>query len=750
MVFRALAGSRVWWTIGIVLACSLALAAQNPTPPSNPFSMFPANIRMMLGYGNRIGETFRVRVTAATDMRGRPIWGTDVYTDDSDLTAAVVHAGLLAPGQEGEVLITFLPGQGQYQGSARNGVTTDTFDSWDVSYRLARVTAASASVPTLPARSAPTFTPPAIPGNINIQAPVANLSSIFIVGGNTFNGFPGNDQTLWRLLGGPPTDGRGVGFDLMGLRSRVGESFEYDITGSATGGTIWGDGVYTDDSDLSVTSVHAGLLRPGQRGRVRITVLPGLQSYNGITQNGVTSQRYGSWDRSYRVELADPRPPHVLTTATPAASISGRITDANRALLQNVPVSAAILSFRDGRSVVTEMYTGLTNAQGEYQFSGVIPGTYFITARRTATGTIRSPITVGTASPGISWFPGVATMDAAMQVPVRGNEQVVGINLIDAQAPLYKVSGRVLNPPAEGIRSVTYAPRGTSAASALAGQLLINGTSNPGEFEVMLPPGAWDVFPVVVSTNQVRQGVPPAGTPAYKTGRVSVDVIDRNVDGITLTMGSIDIAGRIIREPTGSMPENVEIQLAAVDGTPAPLWHHARSTKAGADGRFSIPAVPPGEYRIQVSTPIPNAYVSDIRVGQDSVFNDAILRVKTEPLESVEIILGSGGGTVQGEVRIPSPTAPGKVILVPAAPRRQNASLYKQELLTAGTPEFRFSNVPPGQYTVFALANLPAGAEMNAEFMSKYEQFGESITVTAGSVVRVPAGMVVKVIEAEQ
>ena len=33
---------------------------------------------------------------------------------------------------------------------------------------------------------------------------------------------------------------------LTGLRRRTGESFEYEVTG-ATSGTIWGDGVYTDD-----------------------------------------------------------------------------------------------------------------------------------------------------------------------------------------------------------------------------------------------------------------------------------------------------------------------------------------------------------------------------------------------------------------------------------------------------------------------------------------------------------------------
>jgi hypothetical protein len=174
-----------------------------------------------------------------------------------------------------------------------------------------------------------------------------------------------------------------------------------------------------------------------------------------------------------------------------------------------------------------------------------------------------------------------------------------------------------------------------STASTVDGLLLTNGTSNPGEFEVMLPAGAWDVFPVVTDINKVRMGVPPAGTSVYQTGRVSVDVIDRNVSGLTLTLGSTDIDGKIVLGTAGPMPANLEVQLTAADGTPPPLWQ---------------------------------AYVSDIRVGQASLFNDGILGVTTTPMNPVEIVLDSGGGTVQGDVRIPSATMAVNVILVPAAP----------------------------------------------------------------------------------
>ena len=71
--------------------------------------------------------------------------------------------------------------------------------------------------------------------------------------------------------------------------------------GSATG-PVWGSGVYTDDSSIAAAAVHAGLLKPGELGFLRVTVAPGRQSYPASEQNGIKSQTYGPWDGSFRLE----------------------------------------------------------------------------------------------------------------------------------------------------------------------------------------------------------------------------------------------------------------------------------------------------------------------------------------------------------------------------------------------------------------------------------------------------------------
>jgi len=86
--------------------------------------------------------------------------------------------------------------------------------------------------------------------------------------------------------------------NLTGYRDRVGQTFSFQVTGAAQG-SVWGTNVYTDDSSVARAAVHAGVLQVGQSGVVQVTILPGQQTYQGSTQNGVQSSGYGSWSGSY-------------------------------------------------------------------------------------------------------------------------------------------------------------------------------------------------------------------------------------------------------------------------------------------------------------------------------------------------------------------------------------------------------------------------------------------------------------------
>lgn len=61
------------------------------------------------------------------------VWGSDPYTDDSDICTAAQHAGVLPEGG-GQVTVRRIGGFPSYEGSMRNGVESRDFGEWGGSF----------------------------------------------------------------------------------------------------------------------------------------------------------------------------------------------------------------------------------------------------------------------------------------------------------------------------------------------------------------------------------------------------------------------------------------------------------------------------------------------------------------------------------------------------------------------------------------------------------------------------------------
>ncbi len=182
-------------------------------------------------YRDRVGQTFSFMVTGNTEG---PVWGTDIYTDDSNLAVAAVHAGAINIGETKTVHIKILPGQQSYEGSVQNGITSSSHRAWEGSYS-----------------------------------------------------FLGNTVSSKMALP-----------NLKAYRNKIGQTFSFVITGSSEG-RVWGTDIYTDDSNLAVAAVHAGVVHDGETKMVNVQILPGQSTYQGATKNGITSSSYGTWEGSY-------------------------------------------------------------------------------------------------------------------------------------------------------------------------------------------------------------------------------------------------------------------------------------------------------------------------------------------------------------------------------------------------------------------------------------------------------------------
>ena len=191
----------------------------------------------MSEYRGQDGTSYLFYVTG--DGEGQCCGGEDnIYTDDSPLAVAAVHAGLLKANETRLVKVKVMAARDSYPSINRNGIVSDQADSSDGSYQL--------------------------------------LS-------------PSPDE----FANAPTNMGAFLGkYDII---------FLFRVTGSKEG-AIWGgkNGVYTTDSEIATAAVHAGILKSGQTGIVRIKVLPGQSSYPEFTSNGVTSHGFDEWEGSYQ------------------------------------------------------------------------------------------------------------------------------------------------------------------------------------------------------------------------------------------------------------------------------------------------------------------------------------------------------------------------------------------------------------------------------------------------------------------
>lgn len=435
-------------------------------------------------------------------------------------------------------------------------------------------------------------------------------------------------------------------------------------------------------------------------------------------------------------------------TTPPGASVSGRVKDSNGALLLTGSVMIGTLGYRDGRrAFIPGPASTQFDGRGNYRVMAVRPGEYFLR--------VEGP-SLARGAP--TYYPGTLDIDAAIAIPVQQDQEIVGIDFDVKTGGTFKVSGTLLNVPARSLPNgqpdLTILGFTLSSADPrtpdTGAPLLPNVRGGTKEFEISLPPGLWDIFPVI----PLRIGTPPAPTttgpmpPTYATGRARVLVRDRDVENVEVSVTSAEIKGRIV--VSGSSPtENnglsvTRVGLLPTENYPSPLIMHLRQQMLGTLGEFAFTAVPPGKYALQVS-PLPaEMYIADIRVGSKSVYDNGVINVGADPIDPVEVVLSRGGGVVRvaisGTVSSAASPSLSRIALIPAPPRRGNALLYKT-LAYSGSPAYAsFNNVAPGRYKVFAFQDLPAGgAEQNAEFMARYEDSGVAVDVAPGQIVDVQA-----------
>ena len=115
------------------------IPAATTTPLGTPDTATTAEDATPISW-NTTGTTFKdevgMKYTFVCPPGGTPmtIWGSDVYTADSSVCTAAVHAGKITLEDGGQVTIEFVAGRQTYGATTRNGITSYNFGQFGRSY----------------------------------------------------------------------------------------------------------------------------------------------------------------------------------------------------------------------------------------------------------------------------------------------------------------------------------------------------------------------------------------------------------------------------------------------------------------------------------------------------------------------------------------------------------------------------------------------------------------------------------------
>jgi hypothetical protein len=361
---------------------------------------------------------------------------------------------------------------------------------------------------------------------------------------------------------------------------------------------------------------------------------------------------------------------NMLLRMTPQAVITGRLLDEDGDPVANARVQAYVWTFVQGRRQPTAGGFAQTDDRGEYRIFGLPPGSYHLSAN---------------AMPSPAALPYLPA-DVLAPLAVAPAAQVRAPDIKLPAAHTVHVRGRI-STAVPGQRMFTLYLIGPHFSSQQP-------VSAKGDFEI----------PHVVPDRYTLQaGFPAEG--AYYAANVSVDVKDKDVDGVTIAIAKpLSVSGRLVAEtPLDTAPLLVHAQLQHVTG----MAMLSADSKVAADKTFRFPEISPGSYTLSVEN-LPEGFY----IKSPDVFE---VKPAAPP---IQLTIAPATGSVSGK------TSPGAIVAV------INGKITKAATADAAGA-FTIRSLPPGDYQAYAWTTPEKAGYLDAEYMKTLEGKGVLVSVTA-------------------
>jgi hypothetical protein len=448
---------------------------------------------------------------------------------------------------------------------------------------------------------------------------------------------------------------------------------------------------------------------------------PGRYMVSATRDGYVSQQGFGNGSRRRVVTIAaSQRIDGFIIRLAPSATISGRVTNSLGKPVPKVSVRAMRRSYTNGMRQFSNVATVETNAAGEYRITDLPRGDYYLRASYLHPPPLKAD---SDQSYVPLYYPGTSDFSHSVALTTREGEELSGIDIRIGLVHTVRVRGRAVNAltslPANAIEITLTGEDGELKFSPTPPT-----TGPTGAFEIRgVPPGSY-----VLSAEE------SAATPQRKTlrGRTVVEVGDHDVEDVEAAVGpGLDIPGRVHVEGSASVDlSHLVVQLSPRDspggGSTDPGQLNA-SVKN--DGSFLFSEIPEGNYGINVSS-VPSGYY--VKTSPANLLETGVT-VGRSLSAALDFTLSPGLAIVEGAVMEDSePRAGVPVVLVPDETRRSFSRYYRQGV-TDQSGRFALRGVPPGDYKLFAAADISIAYFMDSGPSSSYEDQGKAVHLEEGA-----------------
>lgn len=531
----------------------------------------------------------------------------------------------------------------------------------------------------------------------------------------------------------------------------------------------------TDDTGgFSFTALPAGRysLTASRPGHVTVTYGQRQPGRPGI-------QIQLSDGQKFRADLQIPR----------GSVITGSVMDEHGEPAPQTSVRVMRFTTANGQRTLGGSSNATTDDRGIYRVFGLMPGEYIVCATPRNTGmpdaqrmevelqamqqamtaapaeqaqALRERITAiqgsmpsaeSGAPPGYSpiCYPGTVSTSNAATIALGVSEERSAVDFQLQLAPLAAIEGVVVNSTGAQLTQMNVSLSDATAG----GPSMLNMSARPdaeGRFRIAnVPPGQYRLTarstiaaprppPPVQGAGRGAAGrggaMPPRPQPVTVWAAADVAVDGRDVSNVMLSLQQgVSVSGQIAFEATTQQPPGdltrMRVTVSPVGPNP---FGGSGSVQVDAGGRFTIPSIPPGRYRLNATGAAGWLTESAMIGGQDAL--DFPFEVKgNQNVSGVTITLTDRRTELTGTVVDDKnqPALDYTIVIFPSDSRYWGTASRRIQTARPSTDgQYTFRGLPPGEYRIATPVDVEPGGTSDPAVLQQLESASMRVTLQPG------------------